>query len=85
MVCILQNRPGDILSFASKIVYAGKTSLVAYVEVKKPNTDDAFVSGFITFIHVNEQTKPVAHHLTITPKTNEDLDLFRQALELKSK
>lgn len=77
--------PGDILSFASKIVYAGRTSLVAHVEVKKPNNEAAFVSGFITFIHVNEQTKPAAHHLTIMPKTYEDINLFRQAQELKSK
>jgi acyl-CoA hydrolase len=78
-------RPGDILSFASKIVYAGKTSLVAYVEVNSPRTDQSFVSGFITFIHVNEQTRPSAHHLTISPKSDEDIDLYKIAQELKGK
>lgn len=78
-------RPGDILIFTSKIVYAGKTSLIAYVEVTNPSKNDPFVEGFITFIHVNEHTKPSAHHISIVPVSDEDKLLYQQALELKSK
>ena len=76
-------RPGEVLVFSSKVVYTGRTSLVSYVEVKKPNTETPFVNGFITFIHVNEETRPAPHYLTVSPKTKEDKNLFKQAEELK--
>jgi acyl-CoA hydrolase len=78
-------RPGDILVFASKIVYTGNTSLVAYVDVKNKGLDFAFVSGFITFINVNEETKPASHHIVISPKTETDINLYETAKGLKSK
>jgi acyl-CoA hydrolase len=78
-------RPGDILVFASKIVFTGNTSLVAYVEVKNKNMEFAFVSGFITFINVNEDTKPSSHFITVSPKSEEDINLFNQAKGLKTK
>jgi len=77
--------PGDILVFLSKIVWAGNTSLVAYVEVKNKEMDFAFVSGYITFIHVNQHTKPAAHNIVITPQTQEELHLFNTAKGLKTK
>jgi acyl-CoA hydrolase len=78
-------RPGDILVFSSKIVYAGNTSLVAYVEVTNPNIDSPFVSGFVTFIHVNDETKPSLHNIEISPITEEDISLFNEAKSLKNK
>lgn len=78
-------RPGDILVFASKIVFTGNTSLIAYIEVKDPIKGTANVSGFITFIHVDDNTKPCSHHITISPKTEEDIQLFEQAGGLRKK
>jgi acyl-CoA hydrolase len=76
-------RPGEVLVFVSKVVYTGKTSIVSYVEVKKPNSEEPFVNGFITFIHVNEETRPAPHNLIISPATDTDKELYKQASELK--
>ncbi len=78
-------RPGEIIKFTSKIVYAGKSSLVAFIKMTKGNQDDFVVSGFITFIHVDENTKPTAHHIVIEPQTDEEKDLYEQAKALKNK
>ncbi|MDR2009887.1 MAG: acyl-CoA thioesterase [Bacteroidales bacterium] len=74
---------GEILKFSSKIVYTGRTSLIAYINVTKEGEDKIFVEGFITFIHVNENTSPTIHNIEIQPKTEEDLKLFKQASGLK--
>lgn len=76
-------RPGDILKFTSKIVYAGKSSLTAFVDVKMKGNDQALVSGFVTFIHVDHETKPLAHNLVINPVAEEDKRLFEEALALR--
>lgn len=78
-------RPGAILSFVSKVVLAGRTSLVAHIQVTKDNIAEPFVSGFITFIYVNAETKPTAHNIEISPKTEEDIALNEQAKALKKK
>lgn len=78
-------KPGEILKFASKIVYAGKSSIVAYIQVIKQGVEKPIVSGFVTFIYVDENTKPVAHHIEITPKTEADKLLFEEAHNLKKK
>jgi len=77
--------PGQILNFISKIVYAGRSSLVSYVHVIKEGEAEPYVSGFITFIHVNENTESTPHNLEITPKTKEDIELFERAKNLKNK
>jgi acyl-CoA hydrolase len=77
--------PGDILKFSSKIVYTGKSSLIAYISVEGENINIPFVSGFITFIHVNEETKPTAHNIEISPETEEDKALLEEAKNLKKK
>jgi acyl-CoA hydrolase len=79
-------RPGQLITFRSKIVYSGKSSLVSYIEVKNEvDPEKPIVSGFITFIYVDENTKPTAHHIEITPKTDEDIDLCEKAKNLKNK
>jgi len=76
-------KSGAILSFLSKIVYTGKSSMVAYIIVKEKNTDELLVDGFITFIHVDESTKASAHNIEIHPETEEDKELYNSALNLK--
>jgi acyl-CoA hydrolase len=73
-------RIGQTICFKSKIIYAGRTSLIAYVEVTKINsTEIKLVDGFLTFVHVDPNTKPLAHGLEITPITWEDMQLQEQA------
>ncbi|MBK8808956.1 MAG: acyl-CoA thioesterase [Bacteroidales bacterium] len=76
-------RPGQILKFTSKIVYAGKSSLVSYIEVSKEVEGEPLVSGFITFINVDENTKPLAHNIEIKPITDADIALCEEAKSLK--
>jgi acyl-CoA hydrolase len=78
-------RPGQILKFSSKIVYTGKSSLVAYIEVLRNDLEKPLVSGFVTFIHVDENTKPTSHHIEIVPKALADIALWEEAKNLKKK
>jgi len=76
-------RPGQILKFTSKVVYAGSSSLVSYIQVANDDSELPYVSGFVTYICVDETTKPTAHNIEITPKTAEDLKLHDTAKNLK--
>jgi len=76
---------GQILRFVSQVVYAGKSSLVSYVQVYKEGIEDALVSGFITFIHVDENTRPSSHNIEIAPITDQDKALLEEAKALKNK
>jgi acyl-CoA hydrolase len=76
---------GDVLKFSSKVVYAGTSSLTSYVHVEKNGADKPLVDGFITFIHVNEHTKPCPHNITIEAFTEEDKALQETARNLKTK
>jgi acyl-CoA hydrolase len=76
-------KPGAILNFRSKIVYTGKSSLVAYIKVLSKQNGDLLVDGFITFIYVDETTKAAAHGIEIVPESEEDKMLYQMALELK--
>jgi acyl-CoA hydrolase len=76
-------RPGQILKFSSKIVFAGKSSLVAYIHVTTGIDNESFVSGFITFIHVDETTNATPHNIEIQPQTEEEQALYDQARMLR--
>jgi acyl-CoA hydrolase len=76
---------GDVLKFSSKVVFAGKTSLTSYVHVEKNGAEKPLVDGFVTFIHVDEETRPSPHFLEINPLTEEDRILYETAKNLKAK
>lgn len=78
-------KSGDVLKFSSKVVYAGRTSITSYVHVEKNGNDKPLVDGFVTFIHVDESTKPIAHNLTIQPASEEDRALYETAMNLRIK
>lgn len=77
-------RPGEVLKFASKIICAGKSSLMAYITVTKMNDNKNLVSGFVTYIHVDESTRPSAHGITIVPESDEDKQLNELAQCVKN-
>jgi len=76
---------GDVLKFSSKVVFAGKTSLTSYVHVEKNGAAKPLVDGFVTFIHVDDETRPSPHFLEINPLTGEDKDLYEAAKNLRAK
>ena len=76
---------GDVLKFSSKVVFTGNSSITSYVHVEKNGDEKPLVDGFITFIHVDEKTRPTPHHLEIKPLNEEDRSLYETARNLKSK
>ncbi len=76
-------RPGQILKFTSKVIFAGTSSFIAHVEVTMNNSIDSYVSGFLTFIYVDEHSNPTPHGIEVVPKTDEDRKLNQEASNLK--
>jgi acyl-CoA hydrolase len=76
---------GDILKFSSKVVFAGNSSITSYIHVENNGSDKSLVDGFVTFIHVDENTRPSPHYLKITPVTEEDKYLYETAKNLRTK
>ncbi len=76
-------KPGEVLRFESKIVYTGRSSLVAYIRVCKAKCSKTLVEGFVTFIHVDEGTTPLPHNIVTEPLTEADKQLYSQAENLK--
>ncbi len=73
---------GDVLKLSSKVIYAGRTSLSAYVSVQKNNSPGIIVEGFITFVHVDKDNRSVPHFIEIEPGTDEDTDLNKRFKKL---
>ena len=83
------NKPvnaGSIVCFRSKVVNAGKSSLTAYVKVSMIHTlseEMDIVDGFITFVHVDENGRPLPHGIEIAAVTAEDSMLQETAKAFK--
>lgn len=75
--------PGDIACFESQIVHTGRTSLVAYVELKQRGCEGPALSGFITFVNVDEQGKAHPHGLTLELESAEERQLNAEAKALR--
>lgn len=73
---------GQLVSYESKIVYAGRTSLTAYVKVLNSNSGEFIVDGFFTYVHVCEDGKPTPHNIVIEPEGEEEIELYDEAKEL---
>ncbi len=73
-------RLGEILCLESKIVYTGKSKMVAYIGVH--GTDQVIVKGFITFVNVDAEGHTLPHGITIVPETPADIALKEQAMSL---
>jgi len=70
-------RLGEVIDFESRIALAGKSRLVAFIEMKSGG--EAIVRGFITFVHVDREGRPLAHGLTVEASTPEEVELQEQA------
>ena len=75
-------RNGEVVRFESRVVLAGRTRLVSYVKVVNNADDDFLLDGFISFIHVDLQGKPVPHGIVIEATDPEDLALQERARAL---
>ncbi len=65
----------NILRFESKVVYTGRTRIVTNVKIVFAHNDELVLSGFLTFVHVNEKGEPVPHGIKIEPAGPEDIEM----------
>ena len=73
-------RLGEVARFDSAVVYAGRTSLISYIQVSV--NDVKILGGFITFVNVDENGASQAHSVVIKPDTEEEKILQEQARDL---
>ncbi|MGI6092684.1 MAG: acyl-CoA thioesterase [Veillonellaceae bacterium] len=77
-------KKGSLLKYESRVVYAGRTSLISYVKVTMAQTDEFVVDGFLTFIHVDESGKATPHGLIVDPVSAEEIELYEKAKSFKN-
>jgi acyl-CoA hydrolase len=73
-------RKGELVTFTSRVVQTGETKIVSNIQVTVH--DKVAVRGFITFIHVDLEGKPIPHGIVFTPKNDEEMALFEEAQSL---
>jgi acyl-CoA hydrolase len=71
-------RLGEIVRFTSRIVLTGRSRMVAYIQMCG-HAEDLIVEGFITFVHVDADGKPLPHEITVTPDGEEEVGLQARA------
>ncbi|MGL5437210.1 MAG: acyl-CoA thioesterase [Lachnospiraceae bacterium] len=71
---------GSVTQILSKVVYTGKSSLIANIRLYVQDTE--ILNGFITFVNVDENGSPKAHHIKIQAETPEDIALHEEAQKL---
>lgn len=74
-------RKGELPVFSSRVVMTGETKIVSLIEVKV--LGKLAVRGFITFIHVDLEGKPLPHGLNFQPANAEETALYEEASQLK--
>ena len=63
---------GQTIRITSRIAHLGTSSIMSFVEVRSPNHEEVLVDGFLSFVHVNAEHRPVAHDLELALATDED-------------
>jgi len=71
---------GDLVTFTSRVVLTGRTKIVVYVEVIVD--EKVVVEGFITFVHVDLDGRPLPHNLDFVPATAEEKALYEEAKKI---
>ena len=75
-------RAGHILRFESKVVHAGRSRLVTHVNIVFGHNDEQVLDGFLTFVHVGPDGRPLPHGLVIDADNPKDLLLQEKAKSL---
>ncbi len=71
---------GETVWFSSIIVYTGRTSLIA--NVKMCVGEDEIVSGFISFVNVDEQGRATPHNIELDLEDDKYKQLRQEAMNL---
>lgn len=73
---------GDILCCESRVILAGKTSLMVYVQIT--NGSDILLQGFLTFIYVDQDGKPLPHGIELEYSNEDEIRLKKEAERIKN-
>jgi acyl-CoA hydrolase len=73
---------GTIIRYESKIVLTGNSRMVAYIRAIQSKSNELFVDGFITFVHVDLNGRPIPHGIKIECEKPEDIELQQKAMSL---
>lgn len=71
---------GEIVTFESRIIMAGRTSLHAHIRMRVK--DEFVMEGFITFVNVDIDGRARPHGIEITPASEADQVLQKRIREL---
>jgi acyl-CoA hydrolase len=75
-------RRGEVIRFESRIILTGRSRIVAHIQMKGKAETDVVVEGFITFVHVDQDGKPLPHGIKVTANTAEEIELQEKARNL---
>jgi acyl-CoA hydrolase len=75
---------GAIIRFESKVVLTGRTRITTYISVVRSKNEEFIVDGFLTFVHVDLQGKPLPHGIVIEATTPEEKALQDKAMALST-
>jgi len=76
---------GSIINIKTSLAYAGKTSIMVYGKIYNAlKPEEVMVEGFVTFISVDSDGRKQPHNITFTPKTEEEIEIYQKALELRN-
>ena len=73
---------GKVLHMEGTIVYAGRTSLVSHIEGS--TEEGVCLEGFITYVNLGEDRRPMAHGVTIEARSEEERGLQEKARQLRT-
>jgi acyl-CoA hydrolase len=73
---------GTMIRFESRVVWAGRSSLVVYGQALERKSGASIVDGFLTFVHVDQEGRALPHGITVEATTPEELALQAQAKAL---
>lgn len=74
---------GETILFNSRLAYTGKSSLIVNISVLHAKDHRVLVDGFISFVHVDENTKATPHGIELDLETEADKLLYAKAAMLK--
>jgi acyl-CoA hydrolase len=72
-------RAGHILRFESRVVFAGRSRLVTHVDIVFGHSDERVLDGFLTFVHVGPDGRPLPHGIVIDAVGPEETRLQERA------
>lgn len=76
--------PGSTVCLRSRVVFAGKSSLIVYVDFFLINDfDNLIANGFVTFVNVDGNAKSFPHGIVLDISNDEERVLNETAANLK--